>query len=273
MKSLRILGVVALALTVFCLAGMGLQRHLVYFPTHDIHTTPADVGLEFEDVWLDSRPGRIHGWWVAAKERDKPRGTVLFFHGNAANIADRVPGTVAFWAGQGFDLFIFDYQGFGKSDGKPGEKQTYADALAAWTYLTQERGVAPDTIVVHGRSLGGGISSWLVTQRTPGAYILESSFTSVPDLAREVYSWAQPWMVRIKYDTIGRIGSLACPILVAHSPDDDVIAYHHGQSLFAAAPETKTFLKLTGPHGGGWTQTENYAEALTDFLTRANFPE
>lgn len=260
---------VGTAALVVCVGFAALQGRMVFFPTHDIESTPEAFGLDYEDVRIPVGGDEIDAWLVHAP---RPRGTVLFFHGNAGNMSHRGE-TIRFWNRHGFDLLIVDYRGYGQSTGRPSERHTYEDALAAWTWLTEERGVAPSRIVVHGRSLGGAIAAWLAVERTPAVLIIESTFTSVPDIAKDVMPWVPgKWAVRIKYDTLDRIGRLKCPLLIAHSSGDDVIPYPHGKRLFEAAPEPKTFLELVGPHNGGWVQTAEYEDRLDEFLTEHSFP-
>lgn len=267
------LALVVTVLGVVSCAAVSFQDRLVFFPTHDEAGTPADAGHDYEDVWIDSGDHRIHGWFVEQTVRDETRGTVLFFHGNAGNITHRLE-TVSFWVSSGFDIFIFDYSGYGKSEGKPGEKQAYEDAEAAWTWLTTERGVPPGEILVHARSLGGGISSWLVERHRPAAWIVESTFTSIPDVATEIYPWAPRWLVRVKMPTLERLDNIDCPTLFAHSFSDEVIPYNHGRRLFADAHEPKRFMGLTGGHSGGWTQTRDYPYEVESFLVElGGFPK
>ncbi|MDX1517312.1 MAG: alpha/beta fold hydrolase, partial [Woeseiaceae bacterium] len=166
-----------------------LQERMVFLagmPGRALVATPQQLGLDYEDVRFDTADGvTLHGWYVHARE---PRGTVLFFHGNAGNISHRLD-SIAIFYDLGLDTFIIDYRGYGQSEGKPSEAGTYRDAEAAWQYLVAERGVPPAKIVVFGRSLGGAVAAWLTSQREAAAVIVESAFTSAVDVARRHYGF------------------------------------------------------------------------------------
>ncbi|MBU4200536.1 MAG: alpha/beta hydrolase [Verrucomicrobia bacterium] len=257
-----------------CLLMFIFQSHYVYFPSREILATPAAVALPFEAVMLTANGGqrlatrheRIATWFVPASSA---RGTVLVCHGNGGNIGDRLHIIQRFHE-LGLNVFIFDYRGYGQSQGAPSEKRTYEDALAAWNYLTRERRLPPDRIIVCGRSLGGAVAAWLADKQKPAGLILESTFTSLPDIGARVY-WYLPvrLLCRYRYPTIEYIQYLDCPVLVAHSREDEMIPFAHARKLFEAAPEPKVFTELTGGHndGEGFTET-SYHQALDEFLTR-----
>ena len=259
---LRVVIIVYLCLSLLMCA---VQSRLVYFPLDRIDATPDMVGLRYEEVALTASDGvRLAGWFVPAEE---PRGVALFCHGNAGNISHRLD-TVQMHRGLGLSSFVFDYRGYGASGGKPSEQGTYRDAEAAWRYLTETRRVPAERIVLHGRSLGGPIAAWLATQHTPRALILESTFTSLPDLGAQLY-WFLPVRLisRFRYDTRRYLHDVACPVLVVHSPGDDIIPFRHGQRLFEAAREPKTFLEIAGTHNEGWSDSgTHYTVGLNDFL-------
>jgi uncharacterized protein len=248
-----------------CLMLLLLQSRLVFFPTRALEATPADARLAYEDVWLRTDDGlRLHGWWVPVAE---PRGTVLFFHGNAGNISHRLVSLRTFHR-LGYSTLIFDYRGYGRSEGSPSEAGTYRDAEAAWRHLTEERGIAPETIALFGRSLGGAVAAWLAERHPTGAVILESTFTSVPDLGAELYPFLPVRLLaRIRYPTLARMEHLRAPVLVVHSRNDDIIPFHHGRRLWEAAREPKAFLELVGTHNDGFVTTgPRYETELARFL-------
>lgn len=228
------------------------QARLLYFPqvAREVNLTPERVGLAYEDVWLESAPDvDIHGWYVP---HPRPKGTVLFFHGNAGSIALRLDWLRMFHD-LGYAMFIVDYRGYGRSGGTPTEAGTYADATAAWVHLTQARGTAPTDIVIAGESLGGAVAAELASRTTPRAVILQSTFTSIPVLAGEIYRFLPVrWISRHDYDTRTRIQRISAPILIAHSPGDEIIPYRHGRELFDLAREPKHFVELHGGHNEGY---------------------
>lgn len=243
------------------------QPRLIYFPQmdRDAADTPARLGLPFETLRIATADGEtLSAWYVPACEA---RGVALFFHGNAGSIAHRLDWLPLFRRLR-LDTLLVDYRGYGASSGKPSEQGTYRDAEAAWRQLTETRGVAPARIAVFGESLGGAVAAWLAAGRRPGALVLMSSFTSVPELAAGLYPWLPArWLSRYDYDTRARLADVASPVLVAHSPQDDIIPYAHGERLFAAAREPKRFLTLAGGHNTGFIfAREDWAAELGAFL-------
>ncbi len=259
--------IAALSYIGLCALFYGCQSRMIYFPSKDIHSTPGELGLEYEDVQLEPAAGaRIHGWWIPT---DNSRGTVIFFHGNAGNIGDRLDSIKEF-NGLGLDICIFDYRGYGKSSGRPNEKRTYEDALAVWKHVTETREVPPERIVVFGRSLGGAVAAYLATNSDPRAVILESAFTSVVDVGKHYYPFLPVRLLtRIRYPVIDYVREIRCPILIAHSPEDDIIPYAMGRRLYEAAGEPKEFLEMRGGHNEGFIITgAAYTYGLDRFLTR-----
>lgn len=243
------------------------QSRLVYYPTREIERTPGDAGLAYELVEFNSGDGiALTGWFIPAQDE---RGVVLFCHGNGGNISHRIE-TITIMNGLGLSIFIFDYRGYGQSGGKPTEKGTYRDAEAAWRYLVDMRGISPRDIIIHGRSLGGAVAAWLASRHTPKAFILESSFTSVPDVGADFYPWLPVKLLsRFNYPTITYIREISCPVLVIHSSGDDLIPYSHGHRLFEAAEEPKEFLEIHGTHNDGYILSGTYyIDGLNLFIER-----
>ena len=244
------------------------QGSLVYHPRRHLAATPADASMDYEDVSLTTSDGvKLHGWFVPAASAG---GTVLMFHGNGGNISHRLD-TIAIFHRLGYNAMIIDYRGYGLSEGSPGEEGTYRDAEAAWGYLTRTRKIDPDRIVLFGRSLGGAVAAWLAVEKHSAGLIIESTFTSVPDFGAEMYKFLPVRLLaRIQYDTLARIDRLRCGVLVIHSPDDEVIPYHHGQKLFEAAKEPKRFQEISGRHNDGFmTSGSVYTDALAEFLAKS----
>lgn len=248
-----------------CLALYVFQPRLVYFPMKAMAATPAAIGLGYEDVILETAAGTpVHGWYLPGREHAR---TLLFLHGNAGNISHRLDSLRLFHE-LGLNVLIIDYSGFGQSGGKPGEQQTYEDARLAWRHLTGARGVAPERIVVFGRSLGAGVAAWLATEESPGALILESAFTSVPALARKYYPiFPVHWLARIRYDIASRLPGVACPVLIVHSRDDEIVPIDHGRALFEIARDPKSLLEIRGSHNAGFMMSgHSYVNGLARFL-------
>lgn len=243
------------------------QNRLLYFPTRRLVTTPAARGLAYETVDFEAADGvKLSGWFIRA---ESARGVVLFFHGNAGNISYRLDSIETFYR-LGLSTFIIDYRGYGQSEGNPSEQGTYLDAEAAWRYLVEEREVPPDEIILFGRSLGGAVATRLAQSHRPALLILESTFTSVPDMAAGIYPFLPVRLLaRIQYNTLERLPAINVPTLIVHSPNDEVIPYNHGQRLFDAAPEPKEFLRIEGGHNEGFLlSAEEYEAGLTAFIER-----
>jgi fermentation-respiration switch protein FrsA (DUF1100 family) len=196
------------------------------------------------------------------------RGVILFFHGNAGNISHRLD-TLEIFHTLGLSTFIIDYRGYGQSEGRPSEQGTYLDAEAAWRYLVEQRQVPPERMIIFGRSLGGAVAAWLAQAHPPRALILESTFTSLPDMAATYLPFLPVRsLARFDYNTLARLPDIHCPVLVVHSPDDEVVPYSHGRQLFEAASEPKEFLELRGGHNEGFLISDNYQAGLEAFIAR-----
>jgi len=245
------------------------QSKLLYFPTVEakITETPSSLGYTFESVSINTADNEtLHGWFVPATDA---KGTILFFHGNAGNISHRLAYLPMFQQLK-LNLFIFDYRGYGKSSGSPSETGTYHDALAAWMYLTDIRGISPDEIVLYGESLGGAIAAWLATQHHSAMLILASTFTSIPDLAQTIYPFLPVrWIARFEYDTLKYLNSIDRPVFIAHSPHDEIIPFTHSERLFKHANEPKQLLVLANGHNDGFIfMRKDWIDTLDSFIRK-----
>jgi hypothetical protein len=249
------------------------QAGYVYFPdlpTRQVTATPADIGLAFEAVRLDTPDGEaLAGWYIPVSAA---RGTVLYLHGNGGNIGHRLDRIEVFHR-LGLNVFIIDYRGFGASTGRPGEEGTYRDALAAWTYLTQEKRLTPEGIVLFGESLGGSIAAWLAARHAPAGLVLYASFTSLPDMARALYPmFPATWLARYRYDTRAALGSVTCPVLILHSPEDEIVPFSHAQALLESARGPKRLVALRGGHNEAVRLSRDvYVRGIGEFLQTLPF--
>jgi uncharacterized protein len=251
--------------SVWCFSGCLSQA--LYHPSSEIRGTPADLGLFYEWVALETADGaRLSAWWVPA---DAARGVLLFCHGNAGNISDRLD-SIRIFNRLGLSVFIFDYRGYGKSSGHPSEQGTYRDAEAAWNYLIQVRQKDAREIVVFGRSLGGSIAAWVSQVYKPQALILESTFASLREAARDrMPGFFVKLLVPDQYRTLLYLTSVHCPFLILHSRGDEVIPFRHGEALYAAANEPKELVEIRGSHNQGFLGSQPYYEAALDsFLSK-----
>jgi fermentation-respiration switch protein FrsA (DUF1100 family) len=242
-----------------------LQEKLVFFPDRNLILTPNNSGLEYsEHRFKTDDQIMLHGWLIPARQK---RGTLLFFHGNAGNISHRLE-SIRLFNQLDLDVFIVDYRGYGNSEGVVSEDGTYTDAVAAWNYLTQTLRVDPKQIIVFGRSLGGSIAACLATQVTPGIVILESSFTSMPDLGASIYPFFPVRIIsRIQYPTSNFVTKIRSPILFIHSRDDEIIPFRNTEKNFELASEPKSILEIVGSHNEGfWISQEQYLTGIKHFL-------
>ena len=246
-----------------------LQSHLMYAPSAEMVATPAASGLAYEAMTFTSADGvQLSAWWVPAHEA---RETVLFCHGNGGNISHLV-SRLELLNEMKLNAFVFDYRGYGESAGSPSEQGTYLDAAAAWEVLINQRGIRPGQVIVYGWSLGGAIAAHLVANlaagEQPGRLILESTFTSVPDLAGDLYPYLPSrWLARFGYHTREYLLQTQCPVLIVHSREDELIPFTHGKRLLAAAGTRGRFLETNGIHAEGYSASEvAYRQALEDFL-------
>ena len=265
---------VVVALLVYLVLGLYLflsQSRLLYYPelpSRAIVATPERVGLSYETVEIRTEDGvRLHGWYLPANA--DARAVLLFFHGNAGNISHRLDSLKIF-SDLGLDVLIFDYRGYGRSEGEVSEQGTYRDAEAAWRYLTDGRRISGKNIVLFGRSLGAAIAAQLATRHNPGALIMESGFTSAPDLAAPHFPlFPVRLLARFGYSAKDYLKSVHCPVLIVHSRDDEIVPIQHGRELFAAAHEPKGFLEIRGGHNDGFLLSrQSYVAGLDAFLTR-----
>ena len=254
------------AYAIVCGLAWGLQAKLTFFPSRELRWDPKAFGIDFDDVWLETKSGRVHAWFVPLRGERKPRGVALWCHGNAGNIGNRV-GIVQELQGLGLDTLIIDYPGYGKSDGSPDEEGCYAAAIAAYDWLL-DAGHSELSIIAWGRSLGGAVAVELASKRRCAALIIESSFTSLPDAGQRAYPWLPVrWLCSYKFDSASKLPSLELPKLILHSPDDEIIPIDLGKRLFELAAEPKRFVETTGSHNGG-PEGESYRAPLRNFLSR-----
>jgi len=227
------------------------ESQLVYFPGPPPEETPADHGLAYVDVRLATADGvSLAAWFLPAAGADEA-GAVLFSHGNAGNIAGRLLGAEAFLE-MGLSVLLYDYRGYGASTGKPSEEGTYLDALAAYDWLVERRGVAPERVLAYGESLGGGVAVELARRRPVGAVFVESTFTSLPDVGARLYPFLPVRLLAtIKYASGDKVAELGVPLLVAHSPEDEIVPFELGRALYEAAREPKAWLETAGGHNDG----------------------
>jgi uncharacterized protein len=241
-------GVLVLGYAGVCAAMFLNQASFVYFPERAYAASPRDFGLPFEDVRLRASDGTVlAAWWIPA---EGARGAVVLAHGNGGNMSHRLD-KARLLHDLGWSVLLFDYRGYGASDGEPSEEGTYTDMAAAADHVLSARGVDAARLVLYGESLGGAVAIEAACRRYPGALVVDSSFTGLREMARHYYPWLPASLLRYRYDSLSRMPSLRCPVMVLHSPQDDIVPYTMGRALFDAAPEPKRFAELAGGHNDG----------------------
>jgi fermentation-respiration switch protein FrsA (DUF1100 family) len=250
------------------------ENSRVYHPMRQLQATGAELGRAFEDVFLKTSDGlELNGWFFPAAA-NSPRAQLVFLncHGNGGNISHRL-GLYQALLALGANVFTLDYRGYGLSRGSPGEAGTYLDAQAAYHWL-RTKGFAAQNIIVYGESLGGGIASELCVREPTGGLVLQSTFTSLPEIGRELYPWLPVRLLStIKYDTRSKLPRLKIPVLVMHSRDDGLIGFRHSQENFAAANEPKFFCELRGRHNDEAWDSPGFDSAMERFLEAVQRPQ
>ena len=257
-----------------CFALYRYQHKLIFRPLDSIVITPADKGLAYEDVWipvtseLGQASGMLHGWWLPNPGTSR---TLLFFHGNYGNISYNLE-RIRFHYSLGFSVLAVDYRGFGQSSRlTPTEQTTYADAEAAWQYLTGCRQTAPEQITVMGHSMGGAIAIDLATQHPDMAgLIVKSSFTTLRDAveARPIYRlFPIEYMLTEPFDSLSKVAQLKVPVLYIHGDRDPDVPAEMSQRLYDASPAPKQLWFAAGADHNNISSFagEAYSRVVKDF--------
>lgn len=259
--------VLRIAVSVY--VGLGLllyffQAHFIFLPKQPIAETPEQWKMPYEETLLSVEGGQTSVWFLPVPEA---RGVVLYSHGNAGNMGDR-----GSWAdvlrGLGLSVCMYDYGGYGKSTGSPSESRCYADARAVWNYLTKEKGIPPNQIILFGHSLGGGPTTQLATEVQPAGVVLDSAFRSVAAMAQATYRVYPAWLlVRHRFDNESKMPDIHAPLLIIHSRTDEIVPFSQGQALFEKANSPKRFVEIHGGHNTGFLESiKVYAPAWQQFL-------
>ena len=238
------LGIVV-GLALFVVLVRTFENRLIFYPPRypKGFENPEAYGLHPEEVWLTASDGiKLNAYFLAA---GSPK-VLLWFHGNAENIGMGLDHLRAL-SGLGVNVMEIDYRGYGKSAGSPNEAGVYRDADAAYRYLVETRKFAPKEIFIYGHSLGGAVAIDLASRRECGGLIVESSFTTVPDMARYVYKLpVARYLPSSRFDSIGKIARVQSPVLIIHGTEDRVVPFEMGRKLYEAAREPKSFMPIEG---------------------------
>jgi uncharacterized protein len=246
-----------------------LDRMFVFHPDPWIERDWARLSrVPLEDVWFTAEDGtRLFGWYVASR---RSSAMMLWCHGNAGNMIHRLENLAMLYE-YGFSVFLFDYRGYGRSEGMPSEKGLYQDARAAYQYLTDVRHHEPAGIVAFGRSLGAAVAGNLATERKVAGLILESAFPSVAAMAKQQFNGLPAhWLLGSRFPLIERLKSIHVPMLMIHGDQDSIVPFYLGEQVFLAAPEPKSLYVVKGadhnnlPIVGG----QPYLSTLKKFIER-----
>jgi fermentation-respiration switch protein FrsA (DUF1100 family) len=239
----------------------------VYHPDRTLSSSGVELGRPFEDFYVQSRDGvKLNGWFFPADGKS-PRSDLVFLicHGNAGNIGHRLEFCRALLS-TGANVLVFDYRGYGRSQGRPSEEGTYLDAQAAFRWL-QHRRFCGDQIIAFGESLGGAVAAELALREDLAGLILENTFTSIPDIGAELFPWLPVRRLgTIKYDTCSKLPRIKVPVLVMHSRGDELIGFNHGEKNLAAAREPKLFWELNGSHNDALSDSARFVAGIERFL-------
>ena len=243
---------------------MFLEESLIYFPFNSKYDDWHPVSLPFEDVLFTAADGtKLHGWYVP---HENARAIVLFCHGNGGNLSHRIDMLQILHRHVGASVMIFDYRGYGRSEGKPNETGVLLDARAARAWLVERENIDEKEIVMMGRSLGGAVAIDLATRDGARGLVLESTFTSLPDVAAYHYPWLPIRMlIRTRFDSFGKITEYHGPLLQSHGEADTIVPIRFGRQLFEAANEPKQFISFPGDDHNNLPPMEYY-DALERFF-------
>jgi fermentation-respiration switch protein FrsA (DUF1100 family) len=275
---LRHLVTVTVAFATMILLMALFERSLIFFPTRypdglwDTKAAARGSGCVIEDHFFAADDGtKLHGWMCRRIEAPADQPVLLFFHGNAGNLSHRADLLIELATRTPAGAFVVGYRGYGRSEGRPSEAGLYKDARAAWLHLTTDSGIDADRIIIFGKSLGGGVAVDLALEAPAAGLIVESSFTSIPDMAGAHYPFVPKFMVRTQMNSLVKIEFISMPKLFIHSKQDRVVPYRLGRKLYEAAPEPKRFHEVVGAgHNETWlVGGEAYFSALAEFITDA----
>jgi fermentation-respiration switch protein FrsA (DUF1100 family) len=243
------------------------EHSQVYHPERVLDPIEVKRAGTFEDVYFKTEDGhRINGWFFAARpDAARKHLCMLVCHGNAGNISHRVDLYNSLLR-TGVSVFAFDYRGYGRSAGRPSEEGTYLDGAAAIQWLRTKE-IQATEIIAFGESLGGGIGSELANRFPLAGLVLQSTFTSIPDIGAELFPWLPvKWLATIKYDTFAKLPRISCPVMVIHSRGDGLAAFHHSEKNFGKANEPKLFWETKGDHGDMLLDQPHFVEGMEKFM-------
>lgn len=264
---MKIIIYLVIALVLFILFVRYLEGSSIFYPTKELAMTPDNIDLKYEDVYFEAWDQvKIHGWFI---RHENPRATILFFHGNAGNIGDRL-ALIQYFHNLQLNVFIIDYRGYGNSEGHPNEQGIYRDAQGAYDYLLTRDDVDTNKIISYGASLGGVVAIDVASKNDFAGLIVDSTFTSAADMAKIIYPFVPSGLLMIKFDSANKINKIDAPKVFIHSSEDATVPFHLGQKLFELSSEPKEFVRVKGGHNDfrEGEDLKNITEAIENLLNK-----
>lgn len=249
---------------------MLFEERFIFFPSPypDGYYEEARSLPFLEDCWFTTEDGvKLHGWFA---RKDSALATLVLSHGNAGNLSHRLP-IIKTLRDMGFNVFMYDYRGYGRSEGSPDEEGVYRDGRAAFDYVVKRKDVDSTKVILFGTSLGGAVAVDVALDRPAAGMILESTFSSAKDVARVAYPFLPAqFLLRSKFDSAEKIRSIHFPLLFLHGDQDSVIPISLGRKLYEAANEPKTFHVVPGADHNDifWVGGRAYLEQIRNFALR-----
>lgn len=244
------------------------EKRGIYFPIKGIDFTPSDIGLRYEDIYFMTKDKiKLNGWFIPAINS---KATLLYCHGNAGNISHRLQ-ILEIFNKLNLNVFIFDYRGYGRSQGRPSETGLYLDAEAAYDYLIERRDVSKDRIIAFGKSIGANVAIDLASKRNVSLIIAYGGFSCAYDMGKRIFPFLPlfKWIVTVKFDAQNKIKDIDIPKLIVHSIDDEIIPFELGKKLFEAAAVPKEFYSMRGGHNEAiLAAKEEYSLKINSFLKK-----
>ena len=265
----KIIIIFILLIFIFILYLKYIEKTHIFYPDKKIYQEPKDFNLNYKEVFIKT-PDNIDlcGWFIKGDSEN----LILYLHGNAGNISTRLE-IVKMFVDAKFNVFIFDYRGYGKSAGRPTEKGIYLDTLSVYKYLTENENIKPENIILYGESLGCAFAIYLAEKEKVSLIILQSPFSSALDMASFLFPYIPKSFLKlimsVEFDNINRIKKINIPKLIIHSIDDEIVPFRFAQKLFIQTPPPKEFFTTRGLHNEiVYNNRDEYIKKIKEFIER-----
>ena len=252
----------------------GYEQSFLFHPSPTLTKTPQDLDLAFDSVILTTADDvNIHGWYVPQNGGEDQVTTaevvpcLLYLDGSNGNCSDRLQKSRVFHD-LGFDVFIIDYRGYGRSAGAPTERGLMADALAAYSYVLDKRGVKPQRLYLYGEDLGAAVAIDLATKVRAAGLIAEGATASVLEEIEQAWPLI-PWqyLLQNKFDSVSKMRNVHIPVLFIHSSDDEVVSFNDSRRLFSLANEPRQLVQIHGSHADAFVNSfDVYYDSISQFV-------